>query len=170
MSSHVPLGLPDVESLYTAHHGWLLNWLRRRLPNASQAADLAHDAFLRLLTGRQRESICEPRVLLAHIAKGLMIDQWRRQDIERAYLEALAGLPEQVAPSPEQRLVILQALERIDQLLDGLRPCVREAFLLAQLEDLSYADIATRLNVTTRSVERYMAQALFHCHLALGED
>ncbi len=33
----------------------------------------------------------EPRVLLTHIAKGLVIDHWRRQSIERAYLEALYG-------------------------------------------------------------------------------
>ncbi|VCU69138.1 putative RNA polymerase sigma factor FecI [Pigmentiphaga humi] len=170
MSSRLPLSVRNVETLYVAHHGWLLNWLRRRLSDGSQAADIAQDAFLRVLASRSREPIAEPRALLARIAKGLMIDRWRRQEFERAYLEALAAQPEPVAPSPETRLAILQALERIDRLLDGLRPPVREAFLLAQLEGLGYAAIAAKLGVTTRSVERYMAQALFHCHLALEED
>ena len=40
---------PDILSLYQAHHGWLRGWLLRRLGNAFDAADLAHDAFARLL-------------------------------------------------------------------------------------------------------------------------
>ena len=39
----------DLHALYSDHHGWLLGWLRRRLGNAADAADLAHDAFLRLI-------------------------------------------------------------------------------------------------------------------------
>ena len=38
-----------LHALYRDHHGWLYGWLRRRLGNAADAADLAQDAFLRLL-------------------------------------------------------------------------------------------------------------------------
>lgn len=50
---------PDIEVLYSDHHGWLQDWLRRRLGNAFDAADLAHDTFLRVL--RNLEPIREPR-------------------------------------------------------------------------------------------------------------
>jgi hypothetical protein len=41
------------ESLYAEHHGWLHGWLRKKLGNAGDAADLAHDTYLRILaTGR----------------------------------------------------------------------------------------------------------------------
>lgn len=35
----------------------------------------------------------KPRALLTHIAKGLVIDHWRSQEVERAYLEVLALMP-----------------------------------------------------------------------------
>lgn len=163
-----PSPAPAVASLYVEHHGWLQMWLRKKLSNAADAADIAHDTFVRVLASRTRPRIVEPRAFLTTIAKGLVIDAWRRQEIERAYMEALAQQPEPLAPSPEAHLVIIETLARIDQLLDGLKPKVRTAFLLAQIEEMPHAAIAERMGVTTRSVERYVAEGLYHCHLALS--
>lgn len=153
--------------LYREHHGWLLGWLRRRLDGAHNADDLAQDTFVRLLTSADEVAPREPRPYLITIAKRLVIDHGRRTSLERAYLDALAQLPEPVAPSPEQRLLVLETLQRIDAVLDGLPARARTAFLLAQLEGLTYAEIGTRLGVTERSVKRYVAQAFEHCILLL---
>ena len=40
---------PDIALLYSDHHGWLVGWLRRRLGNPCDAADLAQDTFVRVL-------------------------------------------------------------------------------------------------------------------------
>ncbi|WP_407656055.1 sigma factor [Lampropedia hyalina] len=40
----------DVQKLYGDHHRWLLAWLQHRLGNEFDAADLAHDVFIRLLS------------------------------------------------------------------------------------------------------------------------
>lgn len=42
-----------VRSLYIDHHGWLQGWLRRKLGNACDAADLAHDTFVRVMVSRR---------------------------------------------------------------------------------------------------------------------
>lgn len=157
--SFIPL-----EVLYGTHHGWLQNWLRRSVGCSHQAADLAQDTFMRLLVRGQPVNERAPRALLARIARGLVIDYWRRDALERAYLEALAQLPELSHPSPEVRHEALQCLERIAQLLDGLKPAVREAFLLYQLGGLNHAQVARKLGVSTRTVERHVARALLHCY------
>ena len=72
--------------------------------------------------------------------------------------------PEHQAPSPETRLLILDSLERIDRLLDQLKPRVREAFLLAQLDGLTCPQIAQRLGVSKATVERDLAKALHACY------
>ncbi|MEG0447756.1 MAG: sigma-70 family RNA polymerase sigma factor, partial [Comamonas sp.] len=82
-----------------------------------------------------------------------------------AWLDAMAQLPEPMAPSPEQQLLILETLHQIDAMLDGLPPKVREAFLLSQLDGLTYAQVAQQLGVTDRTVKRYMAQAFAQCIL-----
>ena len=50
-------------------------------------------------------------------------------------------------------------------MLDGLNVKAREAFLLSQLEGLTYADIASRLAVSVSSVKKYIAKATEHCLL-----
>ena len=155
---------PSIESIYVEHHGWLQGWLRQRTRCSHQAADLAQDTFLRVLGRRQAvQPLQEPRAWLASIARGLLIDQWRRQDLERAYREALALLPEPEAPSPEQRLLILETLQQIDAALDALPADARRAFLLSQLDGLGYAEIAREMGVSLSTVKRHMLRAFRAC-------
>ena len=154
-----------VQTLYSHHHGWLNQWLRYRLGNAADAADLAQDTFVRLLQRTERLELKAPRAFLRTIARGLVIDHWRREEIERAYLETIAHLPEAEVPSAEARALVMELLERIARLLEGLKPKVRKAFLLAQCDGLSHKQIAEQMGISLRSVERYVAQALYHCYL-----
>lgn len=152
-----------IENLYCEHHGWLHGWLHRKLGNTSDAADLAHDTFIRLLTRQSKSFGAEPRALLTHIAKGLVIDRWRRQDVERAYLESIAHLPEPEVPSPETRWLILEALYRIDAMLREMPSRVRQTFLLSQIDGLTYPQIAEQLGVSLITVKRDMRDAFIAC-------
>lgn len=161
----------SLHSLYQAHHGWLHQWLRRRLGCSDTAADLAQDTFLRLLTRDEPLApLREPRAYLTRIAQGLMANHWRRQDIERAYLDALAAAPAATALSPEEHHLILETLQRIDALLRGLPGKVRQAFLLSRLDGVRYSEIAMTLGVSERMVKKYIAQAMLHCLRLQAED
>ena len=92
-----------------------------------------------------------------------MINHWRRSAIEKAYLERLSAYPEEVTISVEDSAIILEVLREIDELLNQLPEKVRTAFLLAQLDDLTYVEIGQRLGVSDRMVRKYMAQAMFQC-------
>ena len=161
-----------IEGLYAEHHGWLRGWLRGRLGNAFDAADLAHDTYLRILSsGRMRAAAIAPAP--GADRQGLVIDLYRRRQIEAAYLDALARLPQPLAPSAEDCAAAVQALVDIDAVLNGLPPKAREALLLRKLDGMSYRDIATRLRVSVSSVEKYVATALLACcqaRLALPRD
>ncbi|WP_416049210.1 sigma-70 family RNA polymerase sigma factor [Cupriavidus basilensis] len=159
----------DLHSLYCDHHGWLHGWLRRKLGDAFDAADVAHDTFVRILVSGRTPSREQSRSHLTQIAKGLVIDLHRRRRLESAYLEALCLLPEPSAPSPEERAVVLELLIRIDAMLDDLPERVREAFLLSQLSGMTYSAIAEQLDVSVASVRKYMLRAIQACHAALGD-
>lgn len=158
----------QMHTLYSDHHGWLQSWLRRKLGDAFVAADLAQDTFVSVITTGTACDIREPRPYLATIARRLMAHRYRRQLLETSYLDMLASLPEAVAPSPEAHLLALEALQQIDHALDGLPAAVREAFLLCQLEGLSYAEIAERLQVSTSSVKQYLTRANRQCLFVLA--
>lgn len=152
--------------LYREHHLWLREWLRRKLGCSETAADLAQDTFVRLLTRPYSiENSETSRRLLSTVAKGLCIDLWRKRRIEAAWLEALSNRPELEAPSPESQLLVIEALCQVDAMLHKLPKKVASAFLLAQVDGLTYRAIAERLEVSERMVKKYMAQAMLHCLL-----
>lgn len=153
----------QIEVLYSNHHGWLQGWLRGKLGSAFDAADLAHDTYLRILARGSAPRPEESRQHLAQIANGLMVDLFRRRHIEAAYMEALAHLPPAAMPTPETRALIIEALTEIDAILASLPAKVREAFLLCKVEGLDYREIARRLDVSVSSVEKYMVRALLAC-------
>lgn len=156
---------------YADHHGWLNGWLRRQLGCSQRAADLAQDTFVRVLSkDDDMAAIREPRAYLHTIAKGLLINYWRRRQIEQAYLDALALQPEPVVPSPESQALIVETLVRIDAMLTQLPTRVRSAFLMSQLHGMTYAAIAAELGVSERMVKKYMAQAMLHCLMLVAED
>ena len=158
-----------LHQLFQAHNGWLNNWLRVRLGNSSDAADLAQDTFLRVLSARNVETIREPRSYLTAIARALMIDRFRRRAVEQAYLDALALRPEALDISPETRLLIIETLTAVDAMLDGLGERTRNIFLAVQLEGLSYVATAERLNVSVTTVKKHLIRAMTQC-LLLMED
>lgn len=154
----------QLESMYHDHHHWLQSWLRKKLGNTSDAADIAHDTFVRLLT--RNTVICEPRALLSTIAQGMVANFYRRRDIELAYAEALAAWPAQHVMSLEARAILLEALVEIDALLDALPAPVRQAFLWSQLDGMAQSEIAERLGVSLATAKRYIAKAMLHCCFA----
>ncbi|MBE7373887.1 sigma-70 family RNA polymerase sigma factor [Pseudomonas lopnurensis] len=154
-----------LHALYRDHHGWLRGWLRQRLSNSADAADLAQDTFVRVLVARTADSLREPRHYLSTIARGLVIDLYRRRSLEQAYLEALAAMPVAVQPSLEEQALLFDALLEIDRLLAGLGAKVKQTLILSQFEGLTYPQIAERLGISLRTVNNYMAKAMEHCCL-----
>lgn len=154
-----------IDSIYTDHHGWLRGWLRRRIDCPDDAADLTQDTFVRLLRSPQSVTLREPRHYLVVIARGLVIDLFRRRSLERQYAEALALVPEREWPSEEERALIVETLLQLDAVLTQLGGRVREVFILSQFEGLTYAQIAARLGLSLRTVNNYMVKAIEQCCL-----
>lgn len=167
-STPVP-GCP-AQTLYVRHSPWLQVFLRRRLGNRWDAADLLHDTFLRVLRRPLAfDSENGERSYLATIAKGLCIDHWRRSELERAWREALSAQPQACMPSAEHTALVIETLVEVDAMLSRLPANVLEAFLMSQVEGVTYLVIAERLAVSERMVKKYMAQAFLHCAVLEAE-
>ena len=161
----------NVEYLYNEHNMWLRNWLCSKLGCSYQAVDLAQDTFVRILTRHkdvQSLKLSKPRAYLRVIAKGLLIDHFRHKDVERTFLEALATLPEPEMISPETQKILLETIQQIDTALEKLPAPVRTAFLLSQLDGKTYAEIAQQMNISIRTVKRYMQKGFSQCLSAMA--
>ncbi|MGO1233584.1 MAG: sigma-70 family RNA polymerase sigma factor [Marinobacter sp.] len=157
---------PCITTLYQEHHGWLHQWLYGKLGCSHSAADLAQDTFVRLLRRKRNGTPAEveqPRAYLRVIANGLVVDYYRRRSLERAYLDALAHMPEPVSISPLEKEALLETLDQIDIMLDRLPVRARRIFLMSQLDGATYAEIARVMGVSSRTVKRDMKHAFTQC-------
>jgi len=160
----------QVEQLYQQHNSWLKGWLHSKLGCTHRAADLVQDTFLRVLTRDEAITIKEPRAFLSTIAKRVLSNHWRREKIERAYLDVLLNLPDSVLPSEEDKAIIIETVNEIDQLLDGLPNDVKHAFLLVQLDGLKHAEVAEKLAISVTTVKRYLTRAMAKCYFAIDME
>jgi len=164
----LPAHTAAVQRIYEQHHSWLHGWLRGKLHDACDAADVAHDTFVRILSARDALQIREPRDYLATVARGLVIDRYRRRAIEVAYLETLASRPEATEISEEDKAVIIETLMAVDKALAGLGARAQQIFMLSQVEGLTYQQIAEQLQVSLTTVKKHMIRALTECSLIMA--
>lgn len=161
----------QLHHLYSEHHGWLLSWLRKKLGCGHHAADVAQDTFMRILSAPQALfGMSTPRAYLVTTARHLMADRAKRDAIEQAYLAELTLWCEndQFAITPEESAVALQTLMLLGQALENLSERARQAFLLHFFDGETHAAIAATLGVSTKSVQKYLAQSLVACHQVLA--
>ena len=150
--------------VYQTHQTTLLSWFKRKLQHHHQSEDLSQEVFYRALKSNYCfTSIKEPQAWLMGIAKHVIIDHWRRQHIERLYLEALAHLPEEFYPSAEHEVCIRETLYQVHVMLEKLPQRTAQVFLLSQLDGLTYYAIAEKLNISEATVKRDMKQAFLAC-------
>jgi RNA polymerase sigma-70 factor (ECF subfamily) len=64
------------------------------------------------------------------------------------------------AADPERSLIGSQRLQRVMAAIEAMPPRRREVFLLHRVDELTYAQIARRLNVTIKAVEKHMHLAM----------
>ncbi|MCB5190941.1 sigma-70 family RNA polymerase sigma factor [Methylobacillus arboreus] len=163
MSSPPPSMAQRLSVLYSDHHGWLFAWLCKKLGCQHIAADLTQDTFVRLMVAGKTPLPDQSRAYLTQIAKGLVVDLYRRRRLELAYHEWLLQLPQADAPSPEDQAIVLQSLIHLDQVLDQLPSKVRQAFLLSRFDGLTYSEIAVQLGISVAAVRKYMLKAAQAC-------
>lgn len=144
----------------------LIRYLTKRVHNNEDASDLAQEAFLRMHKFQQNHSLDNARAFLYKTANNLVVDQIRRNRVHEKYV-SFEMLPDQSdedngksVPSAERFAAAEQELARTYEVIDGMPPKVRRAFLLHRGKDLSYSEIAREMGVSNSMVEKYIVEAL----------
>ncbi len=157
----------SIDTLYVSHSAWLRDWLQRQTRCSERAADLAQETFRRLIESGSSAAPRNPRSYLATIARRLLIDDVRRARVERVFLDAQAAIMDGVAaPCPERIAAAIEELLAVVRALDALPEKPRRAYLMARLDGLGHAEIATELGVSKSMVKQYVAKAYAQVYAA----
>jgi RNA polymerase sigma-70 factor (ECF subfamily) len=145
----------------------LMRFLRRFGPRVS-AEDVRQEAFAKLVAAK--EEIASPRSYLTKTAQNLALNDIRRQrnwaTDARADIEAIVP---SYALDPETQLIAAEEAAAASAALDALEPRLRDALLLHLVEGLTQPEVAARLGVSRRTVQRYIEAALSQLALALTD-
>jgi RNA polymerase sigma factor (sigma-70 family) len=157
--------------LYQAHATELKGFARRRV-GREEAEDMVQDAYLHLLQRGTAANLDQPRAYLFRTAANLAVDFARKTKIRLRYAGEAFDLDANAAAlaNPEAATGASMELARLHASLSKLPPLCRDAFLLNRVDGLTYAEIAERLGVSVRTIDRFMVRAWNHLRGHFGTE
>ena len=147
----------------------LARFCRARLGGASgDVDDLLQDLFLKVSALPADTPVDNPRAFLFRLLSNLMLDRWRSgqraaaRDSAWRQINHQTGAVEDLddAPSAEAVVAPRERLARLVAALETLPHKTRTIFRLHKFDGVSYADIASQLDISRSSVEKHMMEAL----------
>ncbi len=158
-----------VAGLYQAYSRELHAFARRRA-GRQEAEDIVQDAYLHLLQRGTAASLEHPRSYLYQIAANLAVDFARKAKVRLRHLQEESEFfcTSEGPPSPEAAAGSALELRQLQAALSELPDLCREAFWLNRFEGLSHTEIAQRLGVSARTIDRHMARAAAYLRQTLG--
>lgn len=158
----------EFKALFDSYFDSVRSYLFYRGAEKEQASDLAQDVFMRVW---DKQLNVDPKTalrLLYKIAGDMFISRYRREMLEMNYRTTLKN--DNVDFSPEDQLRYKQLLENYTKALAGLNEKQRTVFLMSRMEGLKYHEIAERLDLSVKAVEKRMNITLAYLKKTLQEN
>lgn len=161
----------DEHALFTRafreHYPALITFVRRRVTTEAEAADIAQEAYLRVLRYREDKSLEDLRALLFTIAINLI--GMRLRGARGRYwvpLEDELTLIED-SPTPDRQIDAERRMNRLAAVIEKLPGKCQQVFLLRRIHGLSQQEIAERMGISIKAVEKHITTALAICRKKL---
>jgi RNA polymerase sigma factor (sigma-70 family) len=168
-----PAEVEFARELFERHRLALYRYLKRMLVSREDALEVLQETFLRLLHEPNSEPLRQnPRAYLFQTATNLANDRLRQRsqkgvEAQEEMFEAADLASPRWACRPEMALQGEPTEVLIVRALAQLRAAVRTALLQHRFQDLTHREIALRLGVSERTVERYIKDGLSHIAVRL---
>lgn len=154
------------KEIFDHHFDSVRNYIYYRSGDADAATDIAQDTFLKIWE-KQPADLRRISGLLFKIAGDEFISQYRRQKVVTKF--RLNIKPGNIDGSPEEQLMFEELKGRYETALVNLPEKQRTVFLMSRMEQLKYHEIAERLGLSVKAVEKRMNLALAYLRTAIGE-
>lgn len=141
----------------------LVAYFLRRVSNAAEAEDLAHDVFIRL-AGVPLEQLRSADAYVFQVAANLLRDRARRRKVRDDYaatqVTAIDAIEAQTKVfDPERVEAARRSLADLVARLMELPERTREIFILYRVENVARRDIAQAYGLSLSTVEKEVARA-----------
>lgn len=122
------------------------------------ASDITQDIFMRIWEKREQLDSSNIKPLLYKMASDMVISYYRKQTVQLNF-EKDVHIQEEVL-SPQDEMQFSELKKKYASALSKMSEGLRETFLMSRNEDLKYHEIAERLDISVKAVEKRMSAAL----------
>jgi RNA polymerase sigma-70 factor (family 1) len=155
------------KDLFDNHFDSVRNYIYYRSGDSELATDIAQETFLRIWEKQPSSDQNNLTGLLFKIARDKFINQYRKQKVISKF--RLNTKPDFMGRSPEDLMMFEELKGRYEIALGNLPEKQRTVFLMSRMEQLKYNEIAEKLGLSVKAVEKRMNLALVFIRKALGE-
>lgn len=160
----------SLADIYRARRRALERYIQRLLGNADDAAEVSQEAFLRVYAAELGDQTPVSEALLYTVARNLALSELRKRTARAT--DAVGDWDqlrvEDLAPGVEAMMQQRQRIAAIESAMARMAPKCLEVFRMRKVDNLSHAEIAERLGISTKTVERHITRALQLCHEAMA--
>ncbi len=158
----------SIRELFVRNKRVLLGFLTRRVGSVD-APDLLQEAFARVLDRDVIDDISDPSAYLRQTARNLATDFTRRRKMEMKYVISDDAPHDMLSNelSPEEHVETTERAKALALAIDLLPPRCREVFTMRMHQDIPQDEIARRLGITRKMVDRHLQIAIQRCRSAL---
>lgn len=142
------------------HEGALMRYLLRSWFRREEIHDLRQEIYVRVYEAAAKARPTMPKSFMFTTARHLMTDRLRRERVVSIEavgdIDALNVLIED--NTPDRRLGAHQELKRLADAFDRLPDRCREVVWLRRVEELSQKQVAARMGISEKTVEKQIAK------------
>lgn len=156
------------DTVFRAHYAHLVSFAQGLLRDRSAAEDAAQEVMLELWRRRTDVVITESlRAYLLRATRNRALNQLRHVNVQKRAEPHLVG-EDSVTATGASELVATELKGAIVEAIAELPPACREVFELSRGRGLRYAEIASTLGISVKTVESQMGKALKHLRTRLA--
>ena len=146
------------KSIFDEYYRPLKNFLYYKLGDVALAEDITQEVFIKAWDKRQDIRTETVKSYLYKIANNLAINHFK--SARHRFEFKLEGHDRVVSESPEFVMEKDEFASRLNGALANLTEIQRVVFLMNRIDDLTYSEIAARLEISVKAVEKRMQGAL----------
>ena len=149
----------EFKSLFDTYFDAIRSFIFYRCGNTDVASDIAQDVFLKVWEKREQLNNSNLKALLYKIANEIIISNYRKEKSRNNYEQSII-LHNQLTLSPEDEMLYNDFVSSYTKALEEMPEIQRVVFLMSRNDDLKYYEIAERLGVSVKTVEKRISAAI----------
>lgn len=159
------------EVLFNMLYGPLCTYANKFIHDAAEAEEIAQDVFVRLWNGRmQLDEDDSVKGYMFTAVRNKCLHYLEHKKVKDKYAAILHHVYTAIDDQTAHEHLVANELEvEISKALEDLPQQCRAVFQLNRQQGLKYAEIATRLNISQKTVETQMSRALSKLRVQLRD-